>query len=105
MQAINVVVPRSAFMPVFLGPAILSAAAAVFSGGDWRPIGGGLLYLTGCVGVTAFYNVPLNKRLARAEPDSDAGAALGALPAAMGAAGSHPHTDFDDERNSAGIIR
>lgn len=76
MQAINVVVLRSAFMPVFLGTALLCLAVAVLSGGDWMPIGGSLLYLLGCFGVTGRFNVPLNYRLAHVVPDSDAGAAL-----------------------------
>lgn len=76
MQSINVVVLRSAFLPVFLGTALLSILVAVFSGGDAMLLAGSLLYLIGCFGVTAVCNVPLNNRLARVTPDSDAGAAL-----------------------------
>jgi uncharacterized membrane protein len=76
MQSINVVVLRSVFMPVFLGTALLSAVIALSSRGNMLLLSGGLLYLLGCFGVTALRNVPLNHRLARAEPESDAGAAL-----------------------------
>lgn len=76
MQAINVVVLRSAFMPVFLGTALLSAAVAALSGGDWALIAGGLLYLISCFGVTGCFNLPLNYRLARAAPESEAAATV-----------------------------
>ena len=76
MQSINVVVLRSAFMPVFLGTALLCIAIAVASGGDWMLLPGSLLYLLGCFGVTIAFNVPLNNRLARAATDSSEGAAL-----------------------------
>ena len=76
MQSINVVVLRSAFMPVFLGTTLLCLAVAVLAGGDWMLLAGSLSYLLGCFGLTGRFNVPLNHRLARVMPDSDAGAAL-----------------------------
>lgn len=76
MQSINVVVLRSAFMPVFLGTALLCIAVALLSGGNGLLLAGSLLYLLGCFGVTMVFNVPLNNRLARAAADSADGAAL-----------------------------
>lgn len=76
MQAVNVVVLRSAFMPVFLGTVLLCAILAMLSFGEVGLLAGSLLYLLGCFGVTALHNVPLNYRLARATPESAAGASL-----------------------------
>lgn len=76
MQAINVVVLRSAFMPLFLGTALLCATVAVLSLQDIRLLTGSLLFLAGSFGVTILLNVPLNRQLARAAPKSAAGAAL-----------------------------
>jgi uncharacterized membrane protein len=70
MQTINVVVINPLFLGVFVGTAILSAAAIVDSALRWdRPgaawlLAGGLLYLVGAFGVTIVGNVPLNNRLA-----------------------------------------
>jgi uncharacterized membrane protein len=73
MQRINVVVLNPAFLGVFVGTAAIAglcAAGALFS---WGTPGSALLlvaaglYLVGCFGVTAAFNVPRNERLARLE--------------------------------------
>ena len=82
MQSINVVILNGIFLSVFMGTALLSLAliAAWFLG--WVPSGGmfvlagSLLYLVGIIGVTMFFNVPMNNALAAVNPDSSEGAAL-----------------------------
>src|SRR6056297_282594 len=70
MQAINREVFRWVFMALFLLMAAVSVALAVYGG---LFIGGGpgtlimiagLVYVTGCFGVTVFFNVPMNEALA-----------------------------------------
>jgi uncharacterized membrane protein len=78
MQAINRVILRSAFMPVFFGTAVaglaLAVAAALGAAGPGAAAAGGL-YLIGVVAVTAAANVPLNNRLDAADPETAEGAA------------------------------
>lgn len=79
MQAINRVILRTAFIPVFLGTAALAAALAAWGlvaiaapGAPWL-VAGGLLYAVGSFGVTLRCNVPRNRaldRLAPADPAS-----------------------------------
>ncbi|HYE21467.1 MAG TPA: anthrone oxygenase family protein [Tepidisphaeraceae bacterium] len=75
MQAINVVVLNPLFLGVFVGTAIVCAAAgamAVWYGaaGRWWVVAGGGLYVVGTFGVTVACNVPLNDRLARVDADA-----------------------------------
>lgn len=71
MQVINREVFRWVFMALFLGLAPVSLGIALYG---FIKIGGGtgtvlavagLTYFVGCFGVTVFYNVPLNERLAK----------------------------------------
>jgi uncharacterized membrane protein len=81
MNAINVDIVRSLFMPLFLGTTLASAALAVTalfrSGqpGSLAMLAGGLLYVVGMFVVTMVCNVPLNNALAAADP-----AAAGTAP-------------------------
>jgi len=69
MVAINRVILRSAFMPVFLGSTLTSVALVVMALLDWGEPGaaamlaGALIYILGMFGVTMAFNVPLNNRL------------------------------------------
>jgi uncharacterized membrane protein len=79
MNAINVEIVRSLFMPLFLGTTLGSAALVVIglldsSRGGTLLIAGGLLYVLGMFGVTMIWNVPLNNRLAASAGTPDAGA-------------------------------
>jgi uncharacterized membrane protein len=72
MNAINVRILRSLFMPLFLGTTLTSAALAVIGMG--RPGGaamlaGGTIYVLGMFVVTMVFNVPLNSALAAAGRD------------------------------------
>ncbi|WP_435605280.1 DUF1772 domain-containing protein [Streptomyces ardesiacus] len=75
MNAINTAAVRPAFMPVFLGTAVLSAVIAVVTVVRW-PEGavelllGSALYLVGAFGVTAAANVPRNAALLRLDAGS-----------------------------------
>ena len=75
MQSINVVVLRPSFFLAFFGAGVVVIAAAV---GSPTPevIGGGALYLVGCLGVTIVRNVPLKERLACLDAASAEGAAF-----------------------------
>lgn len=79
MQAINVTVLRVGFLGLFLGTAagaaVLVLASALRADGPLLAVGGAL-YLLGCFLVTGARNVPLNKALAQAAPESEEGAAL-----------------------------
>jgi uncharacterized membrane protein len=78
MQAINREVFRWVFMALFLLMAAVSVALAVYGG---LFIGGGpgtlmmiagLVYVTGCFGVTVFFNVPMNEALADMDLSAEA---------------------------------
>jgi len=80
MNAIDVVIVRSLFMPVFLGSTLTSLALAVLAPFRWDEPGaamwlaGGVLYVVGMFVVTAVFNVPLNNALAAVQPaTSEAG--------------------------------
>jgi uncharacterized membrane protein len=80
MNAINVKIVRSAFMPLFLATTFASAALVIIGSSARSPLGtlmltGGATYLLGMFGVTMIWNVPLNNALAAAEGTPDAGAA------------------------------
>ena len=70
MNSINVAVINPSFMTMFAGTGTLCLGVTVGSLVRWNQPGAklalaaSLVYLVGCVGVTAFCNVPLNDRLA-----------------------------------------
>ncbi|MDH2381087.1 anthrone oxygenase family protein [Bradyrhizobium sp. CER78] len=78
MNAINVDIVRSLFMPVFLGTTLSCAVLAVLGALRWQEPGaiamicGGGLYVLGMFVVTAVFNVPLNDQLASMDPASTA---------------------------------
>lgn len=80
MTSINVAVIDVWFLGVLFGTAALCLVTAVWSVRNLNEAGAGfllagsLLYLILTIGVTVAFNVPLNDRLARTDPDS-AGAA------------------------------
>ncbi|WP_027535637.1 DUF1772 domain-containing protein [Bradyrhizobium sp. WSM3983] len=81
MNAINVDIVRSLFMPLFLGTTIAGAALVVMGvlrlsePGAVSMIAGGGLYVVGMFVVTVVFNVPLNDALAAVQPSSpEAGA-------------------------------
>jgi uncharacterized membrane protein len=82
MNAINVEIVRSLFMPVFLGTTLASAILIVLAFFRWGEPGvsamfaGALIYVLGMFAVTMIFNVPLNDALAAADPSSGAGASL-----------------------------
>ena len=82
MQSINIVVINPVFLSVFMGTAVLSAIAIVFSWLRWDQPGAGyllagaLLYLIGTFLVTMAFNVPRNDALAAVAPASPEGARL-----------------------------
>jgi uncharacterized membrane protein len=69
MNAINAVILRSLFMPVFLLTSVASLALAILGLVRWAEPGAGLLlaggtcYFAGMFIVTMIFNVPLNNRL------------------------------------------
>lgn len=82
MNAINVVIVRSLFMPLFLGTTLTSAALAVMALLRWSEpgsgllIAGGIVYVVGMAVVTMVFNVPLNDALANVGPGEPGAAAL-----------------------------
>jgi len=76
MNSINAVILRSWFMPFFFGTSLGCAVLAVVgfvSGDDPRRvfmISGGIVYVAGMLGVTMFFNVPLNNALASASTET-----------------------------------
>ena len=76
MNAINIAIVQSLFMPVFLATTAASAALAVIALLRWGEPGamamatGGVLYVLGMFVVTMICNVPLNNALAAADPAS-----------------------------------
>jgi uncharacterized membrane protein len=65
MNAINRVILRSAFMPLFLGSTLACATLSILGliAGSWLLIAGGALYVIGMFVVTMAFNVPLNNAL------------------------------------------
>jgi uncharacterized membrane protein len=82
MNAINVTIVQSLFMPIFLGTTVTGAALAAIALLRWSEPGaiamvaGGVLYVLGMFMVTMIFNVPLNNALAAADPASQEAAAL-----------------------------
>jgi uncharacterized membrane protein len=78
MQAINAVIQRSLFMPLFFGSTLASLVAVALSLWRWAEPGaammlaGGLVYFVGMFVCTVVFNVPLNNRLDAADPQSEA---------------------------------
>lgn len=82
MNAINVDIVRSLFMPLFLGTTVASAALMVMGvlrvsePGAVRMIVGGGLYVIGMFVVTMVFNVPLNNTLAAVGPSAPEAASV-----------------------------
>lgn len=73
MQAINDIIQRSWFMPLFFGTSAASAVLAILalmqdpSAGAWLTLLAAGVHLIGMFGVTLVFNVPMNNRLALAK--------------------------------------
>jgi uncharacterized membrane protein len=82
MNAINVDIVKSLFIPFFLGTTLASAVLAIIGVLRWGEPGsalmlvGGLVYVLGMFLVTVVFNVPLNNALAAVEPSSSESATL-----------------------------
>lgn len=82
MNAINVDIVRSFFMPLFLSTTAAGAALVVMGAlrlsepGAVSMIAGGGLYVIGMFVVTVAFNVPLNDALAAVQPSSPEGGAV-----------------------------
>jgi uncharacterized membrane protein len=82
MNAINVDIVKSLFMPVFMGTTLTAAVLAGLAIFCWREPGsivmlaGGAIYVIGMFVVTTVFNVPLNDALAAIDPSSKEGASL-----------------------------
>ena len=82
MNAINVDIVRSLFMPFFLGTTLTSAVLVIMAFFRWDEPGsasmfvGGVVYVLGMFVVTMVFNVPLNDALAAADPSSHGAAPL-----------------------------
>lgn len=76
MNAVNAVILRSLFMPLFLGTTLSAAALGVLALFRWGEpaaaamLAGGVIYVSGMFVVTMVFNVPLNDALAAADPTS-----------------------------------
>jgi len=76
MNAINLTIVRSLFMPIFVGTTLASAVLVVLAilrrgePGAAMMVSGGMVYLVGMAGVTMVCNVPLNDALAAADSSS-----------------------------------
>ncbi|TYL84422.1 DUF1772 domain-containing protein [Bradyrhizobium rifense] len=85
MNAINVDIVRSLFMPLFLGTTMAGAALVVMSAlrlgepGAASMIAGGGLYVIGMFVVTMAFNVPLNNALAAVQPSAPEAGAVWAV--------------------------
>lgn len=81
MQVINREVFRWLFMALFLGLVPVSlvlagyGAAALDGAARWAFVSAGLVYLVGCFGVTARFNVPMNEMLDGMQPGGETGQA------------------------------
>jgi uncharacterized membrane protein len=82
MNAINRVILRSPFMPVFVGTVILAAVLVVIAIRNWEfgasslIIAGAVLYILASFVSTIVFNVPLNDRLATFDGKSAESAAF-----------------------------
>jgi uncharacterized membrane protein len=77
MNAINEIILRSLFMPVFFGSSIISVLLIVVAVFFWGEAGSGLsliagmIYFFGMFVCTVVYNVPLNDTLSRLDATSE----------------------------------
>jgi uncharacterized membrane protein len=75
MQAVNDVILRSLFMPLFMGTTVAAAVLAIIAIVRWNSAGsglilaGGVIYVAGMFVVTMVLNVPLNNALVAVSPD------------------------------------
>lgn len=82
MNAINVDIVRSLFMPFFFGTTLAAAALAILAFIHWDQPGsasmlvGGLAYVLGMFVVTMIFNVPLNDALAGVNPSASEAAPI-----------------------------
>ena len=82
MNAINVDIVRSLFMPFFFGTTLASAVLVIMAFFRWDEPGsasmlvGGVVYVLGMFVVTMVFNVPLNNALAAADPSGNGAAPL-----------------------------
>ena len=80
MQSINVAVLNPWFFAAFFGVGVLCIAVVIrgllTGSASVSMFVGAALYLLGCIGVTGVCNVPLNDRLAQADPGTEAAEAL-----------------------------
>ncbi|MBA8841954.1 anthrone oxygenase family protein [Ochrobactrum sp. RH2CCR150] len=80
MNAINNVILRSPFMPLFLASTLAALILTVIALFQWQQPGsiaifsGGVIYLLGMFICTVAFNVPLNDALAVVDPSSTQGA-------------------------------
>ena len=76
MNAINEIILRSLFMPVFFGSSIISLLLIVLAFIYWDEAGAGLaliagmVYFVGMFVCTVVFNVPLNNTLSKLDPTS-----------------------------------
>ena len=93
MNAINVDIVRSPFMPLFLVTTLMALALVVLAlfdreqPGAMLAVAGGVLYVVGMFAVTMAVNVPLNDALAAADPSTAQGAARGRVTCTTGRCG------------------
>jgi len=82
MNAINIAIVKSPFMPVFLGTSLVCAALSLLALLRWNQPGallmlaGSVVYVAGMFLVTVAFNVPLNEALSAVDPSSPAAAPL-----------------------------
>ncbi len=82
MNAVNTVILRSPFVPIFFGTtltsAVLSVLGLIFWGepGTMAMLAGGIIYVLGMFVVTVARNVPLNDALAALGPGSEEAAVV-----------------------------
>ena len=80
MQAVNRVILRSLFLPLFFLSSAASLLLILFGvlglGPATMLVTGGMVYMVGMFGVTVVANVPLNNRLEAVDADSAAGRAV-----------------------------
>lgn len=82
MNSINLVIVRSAFMPLFLGSSLAALVLACTAPFQWHQPGsiaiftGAVVYIVGMFVCTMAFNVPLNNALAAVDPTGPEGAAV-----------------------------
>jgi uncharacterized membrane protein len=82
MNAINVDIVRSLFIPLYFGTTLAGAVLAVIGllrwgePGAFASLAGGVIYVAGMFVVTMLFNVPLNNALATVDPASGEGATV-----------------------------